>query len=307
MNKLNINRNYKDSLFCAIFKDKDALLSLYNAVNNSAYTNSEDLQVTTLENVIYVGIKNDLSFLISDTMNLYEHQSTYNPNMPLRGLFYFSDLYQAYIDTNEFNIYSRDPLTLPLPQYIVFYNGTSDEPDRKALHLSDLFIGTDNTKPCLECEAIQININHGHNKILIERCHMLYEYSIYISMIRDNLQNGLYLSEAIDAATDTCIKTGILEHILRKNRAEVRRMILTEYDEEFHIKSEKKISYQKGIFHNQTTAILNMMAKNYSISDIASIIDLRLDRIEQVIALKKEDESRTADDIVAIMFRQNFY
>ena len=92
-----VNRKYKDTLFRMIFRDRKNLLSLYNALNNSSYTNPDEMEITTLEDVIYVGMKNDVSFLFSSIMNLYEHQSTVNPNMPVRGLFYLARIYQNYI------------------------------------------------------------------------------------------------------------------------------------------------------------------------------------------------------------------
>ncbi|MCI8745248.1 MAG: hypothetical protein HFI25_06185, partial [Lachnospiraceae bacterium] len=91
-----VNRKYKDVLFRFIFRDKKDLLSLYNAINGTDYKNPEELEINTLENVIYMKMKNDLSFLVGASMNLYEHQSTWNPNMPLRGLFYFAELYERY-------------------------------------------------------------------------------------------------------------------------------------------------------------------------------------------------------------------
>ena len=78
-NSRNINREYKDRLFCKVFEDKRDLLDLYNAVNNTDYTDPETLEINTLEDVIYLGMRNDKSFLISDTMNLYEHNSSQFP------------------------------------------------------------------------------------------------------------------------------------------------------------------------------------------------------------------------------------
>ena len=72
-------------------------------------------------------------------MNLYEHQSSYNPNMPVRGLIYFAKLYQNYIDENELNVFSTVLKHMPTPRFIVFYNGTREEPDRKVLSLTDAF------------------------------------------------------------------------------------------------------------------------------------------------------------------------
>ena len=112
--------------------------------------------------------KNDISFLIDSTLNLYEHQSTWNPNMPLRGLGYFARLYEDYVRLNELNIYSETRLKLPKPQYFVFYNGTKNQPDSMELRLSDCFENTDNEAPCLECTATMLNINYGHNQELMK-------------------------------------------------------------------------------------------------------------------------------------------
>lgn len=124
------NRNFKDRLFRRVFVNKADLLDLYNAVNGTDYQNVEDLEVNTLEDVLYLSMKNDISFLIGGTMNLYEHQSSYNPNMPIRGFLYFARLYQKYVDERELNLYGSTLQKLPLPRYLVFYNGTKGEPDR---------------------------------------------------------------------------------------------------------------------------------------------------------------------------------
>ncbi|WP_346708817.1 hypothetical protein [Massilistercora timonensis] len=118
------NRNYKDRLFRFVFNNKKDLLDLYNAISGTDYNDPEELEVNTLENVLYLAMKNDLSFLIDAELNLYEHQSTYNPNMPMRGLLYFASVYNRHISSREINIYSSSPKEFPFPQHIVFYNGT---------------------------------------------------------------------------------------------------------------------------------------------------------------------------------------
>ena len=94
---LSANRKYKDTVFRMLFADKSNLLSLYNAMSGSDYHDPSKLQIITLENAIYIGMKNDLAFVIGTNLFLYEHQSTYNPNMPLRGLIYFGKQYESYI------------------------------------------------------------------------------------------------------------------------------------------------------------------------------------------------------------------
>ena len=227
-----INKKYKDRLFRLIFQDRKDLLELYNAVNNSNYTDPEELTITTIEDVVYMGMKNDLSFLIDDVLNLYEHQSSFSPNLPLRGLFYFSSLYREQIEPVKQRLYTNSPLYILFPQYLAFYNGTKEEPERQELKLSDLFIQNGKKAiPALECTAVVLNINLGHNRKLMEKCKALKEYAQFIAMIRENVGAGMIFEEAVENTVDNCIEKGILSEILRRNRAEVIEMILTEYDE----------------------------------------------------------------------------
>ena len=121
---IHVNKKYKDTVFRKLFgENKGNALSLYNAVNHTSYTDPDDLEYTTLEDVIYMKYKNDVSFLVDKTLSLYEHQSSYNPNMPLRGFLYYADLYRKLIHRSE-RLYSKHLLKIPRPHYIVFYNGS---------------------------------------------------------------------------------------------------------------------------------------------------------------------------------------
>ena len=138
---IHVNKKYKDTVFRKLFgENKENALSLYNAVNHTSYTDPDDLEYTTLEDVIYMKYKNDVSFLIDKTLSLYEHQSSYNPNMPLRGFLYYADLYRKLIHRSE-RLYSKHLLKIPLPHYIVFYNGSEKYmgEERRTLRLSDAF------------------------------------------------------------------------------------------------------------------------------------------------------------------------
>ncbi|MBQ0163154.1 MAG: hypothetical protein KBS84_08370 [Treponema sp.] len=185
---------YRDRLFKAIFgrdteQSKKWRLELYNALNGSHYTDPDALKLNTIENIIYITMKNDVSFLIDSQMNLYEQQSTYNPNMPLRGLMYFSQLYQMYISQNEKDVHSSKIVKIPNPKFIVFYNGVKDFPDRIKLKLSDAFEKEDKSGD-FEWTAEMININPGHNETLQKICKPLYNYTSYVSRISDNKKKG---------------------------------------------------------------------------------------------------------------------
>lgn len=134
-----VQRTHKDTLFRFIFRDKQKLLQLYNALSNSQYENTDLLTVTTLENVVYLSYKNDVSFLIDMTLYLVEHQGSWNPNMQLRGFFYFARLYREYVEVNGYDLYRSGAFTIPYPQFIIFYNGRDKKPERQILKLSDSF------------------------------------------------------------------------------------------------------------------------------------------------------------------------
>jgi len=240
-----VNRKYKDRLFRFIFNNKEDLLQLYNAVNGTKYTNADDLIINTIEDVVYMKMKNDLSFMIGQTLNLYEHQSTVNENMPIRGLLYLSAIYESYIESNGLNIFGEKRVKIPTPRYVVFYNGEKDEPDRREMKLSDSFeIQEENV--CLDFTATLININLGHNMEIMENCRKLREYAQFIAKIRSYQGKGYDLEKSIEFAIEDCIEEGILAEILVKNKGEVTKMLLTTYDEKKHIKMEREDAKEEG-------------------------------------------------------------
>ena len=179
--ELKPTKTYKDRMFRMIFSEKEKLLELYNAVSGKDYKDPELLIINTLENEIYMSMKNDISFLIDSRLSLYEHQSTYNPNMPLRLLHYISDLYESMV--NPIKLYGSSPVQIPPPRFIVFYNGTEDRPEREELCLSRLY-SVEEEEICLELKVVVLNINMGHNKELMEACRTLWEYAEYVRRVR---------------------------------------------------------------------------------------------------------------------------
>ena len=243
-----VNRVYKDRLFRLIFSSKEELLALYNAVRGTQYKDAEALEITTLDDVLYMGMKNDLSFLLDDVLNLYEHQSTYCPNMPLRGVFYLADIYRKYVDASGGDLYGSRRLMLPLPQYLVFYNGTAQLPDRMVLKLSESYYLPEGlaAEPSLECSALMLNINLGHNRELMDNCRKLWEYAVFVERIRERLAAGEQLEDAVKQAVDICMKEGVLADILRTQRAEVEELMWAEFNEERFIAKEKEYSWEDG-------------------------------------------------------------
>ena len=264
------NRTYKDRLFIRIFEHKEDLLSLYNAVNGSDYQNPDELEITTLDNAIYMRMKNDISFLIDGYMSLYEHQSTFNPNMPLRDCLYMLQIYQNYIDSQELDLYSSVLLKIPTPRLVVFYNGQEKMRNEEMciLRLSDSYERPEK-EPALECRVQVINVNYGKNRDMMEKCPKLYEYSYLVAKIRENQASGKTLEGAISTALEDCLAQGYLTELLTTYRREVTGMLLYEYDERKHLKN----TYEEGRQQKAYQAARNLYRRGFSIKDTAGILE----------------------------------
>jgi len=307
MNKLNNGQEYpkdvrehKSTVFCKVFSEKKDLLDLYNALNGTKHQSVEDLEITTLENVIYITMKNDVSFIIDCNLNLYEQQSTYNPNMPLRGFLYFAQEYNKYVTIHDLNLFSTSLKEIPTPQYVVFYNGKKNEPDKKMLRLSDAFANK-SCKGCLECEVVMLNINYGHNRELMENCRKLKEYSIFVDTARKyTLQNPKNPRKALTQAVNECIKNDILKDLLISQKAEVLEIMLTTFNKELYEKELREEAIAEGIAEGRaegradllTNLVQKKLDKNHSVHDIAEALeqteDVILSIIEKIQKAKKE-------------------
>lgn len=262
------NRLIKNNLFVALFQEKKDLLDLYNGVNGTAYTNPDDLQINTLENAVFMKMKNDLSFIFRFEMSVYEHQSTINPNMPLRDLFYVDDLLKGMIA--EEDVYRKKLIRIPVPRFVVFYNGQEALPEKSVLKLSDAFEKPTRT-PELELKVTVYNVNYGFNKRLMKKCQRLHDYSWFISRIRENLQTGMEKNEAVTRAINEAIRHDILADYLKKHRAEVMNMTIYEYDEEQHLKTVHDEGYEEAAekFQGQLEEKDRLIAeKDAEISDL---------------------------------------
>ena len=242
MNETKVQRNYKDSIFRMLFKDKENLLSLYNALNKTDYTDVERLEITTLENAVYLNYKNDVSFVFDFELMLYEHQSTANPNMPLRDLFYVADILQK--RTYDKDLYGSKLIRIPSPRFVVFYNGTDSQPERQTLKLSDSY-EKEQGNPELELTVTVYNINFGFNEEIMDACRALKEYAMYVELVRTYAKQ-MPLAEAVEKAVDECIAEGILSEFLRKNKAEAIKVSIYEYDEELHFKTLYEEGREEG-------------------------------------------------------------
>lgn len=281
-------REIKDRLFKAIFgreteQSKKWRLELYNALRGTNYSDPDALELNTIENVIYLTMKNDISFLVDSQMTLFEQQSTYNPNMPLRGLMYFSQLYQRHLTKLELTLYGSRLIKIPYPKFIVFYNGDRETEDKEFLKLSDAFENKEKDGD-FEWTAELININSNHNNSLQKNCKPLYDYARYISRIKDNRKKGLSKEEVVNEAVDWAISENLLDGFFKMQKEEILGMSLTEYDEEAVKRTFKEEGREEGIQQKAQEDAEELLKEKISPEIIARCLKLPL---EQVLELQK--------------------
>ena len=286
---LTANRMYKSRIFAMLFSDRNELLKLYNAINGTSYDDPDLLQVNTLENAVYMSMQNDVSFIIDMRLNLYEHQSTYSPNLPVRYLLYVADVYSDY--TKDMNLYGTKAVKLPTPRFVIFYNGQAEQPDRKELKLSELFSIPD-ADPSLELKAVMLNINKGHNRKLMETCRTLQDYAEYTFRVREYAAE-MPLDLAVEQAITECISEGILAEFLRKNRAEAKKVSIYEYDEERHMRQTREEGmeegyangFSQGIEQGITQTVINLLKSglltDIQIREITGLDQKQLDELKK--------------------------
>ena len=281
------NRKYKDTVFRKLFSDRKNLLSLYNAINGTAYMDASQLEIVTLDNAIYMGMKNDLAFIINTNLFLYEHQSTYNPNMPLRDLFYISGEYQKLVDLKS--LYTSTMLRIPTPNFIVFYNGTEKNEDRWVEYLSESYENMSG-EPNLELKVIILNINVGHNKKLMEECQTLREYAQYVAKVR-RYSEEMELNTAVECAVSESIQEGILKEFLQKNRAEVIAMSIFEYNEEEEKRKLRKAEYEagmaEGVMKTKKETAISLAEMGLSVQQIAQGVKVEEKTVHKWLNEKK--------------------
>lgn len=301
-------RTYKDRIFRMLFRDKKRLLELYNALNDTEYANENDLTVNTLENAIFMKMKNDLSFMIDSNMSLYEHQSSWCPNMALRGFFYFADLYKKLLGDTDLSIHRR--ILIPTPHYIVFYNGLERVREEYTQKLSQSF--ENKGEGCIELTVRIININHGHNPALMKRCRSLSDYACFVAKIRENMKT-MSMEKAVRNAVEKCISENILKDFLIKQKAEVIAMSIYEYNEEY----VKKVLYEdgydkgysegtsagiiKGKIDGLTASVRKMHSRNIPPEEMADLLDQEQSVIDHILKLLREHPEAENEDIAKMI------
>ena len=271
-----INKEHKDRLYKMIFgnpEHRQWTLNLYNAVNGSDYDDPSQITYNTIGEALYMGMRNDVSFVLDMWLNIYEHQSTFNPNMPVRSLLYLGKLWSGHLIGNgKVNIYGKKLIELPVPKFVVFYNGTDEEPDEQELRLSDAFPKEHREKADIELKVRMFNINAGHNKELLEKCRPLYEYSWLVAKIRE-YSAQMEVENAVDRVLKEMPDSFGIKAFLVANREEVRMSVLTEYDEAQTMAYFKEEGREEGEERQLIKLICRKLQKGKSAEQIAEDLD----------------------------------
>ena len=279
-------RQYKDNVFCLLYRDKNNLLDLYNGLNDTNYTNVDDLTVTTLKGGVYMKYKNDASFVFGQDLYMFEQQSSRNPNMPLRFLHYLSDVYRQMYNNSD--LHRSTTLKIPVPHFVTFYNGKQPLEAESTLRLSDMY---EKKMDCPELELVVrvININtdaiinkklldtekndiingtnqsdefhNSNNKVssdntnpftfsseFLSKCETLKDYMTFVNKARVKTDvEKIDIRTAVTDAVDECIAENVLSEFFRNHREEVITVSIYEYDEEGHLEIVKEEGRQLGL------------------------------------------------------------
>ena len=277
-------RQHKDLLFRHIFgseKHRDITLYLYNAVNHSHYTDSSQIQIVTLDDVLYVAMKNDIGFLIGNELNMYEQQSSWNPNMPLRMLFYAAEELGQYADEHNINLYTSALKKIPAPKCVVFYNGETEQPEKSELLLSQMF--ENGTQGDVEVKVTVYNINRGSSLTLKEDCKPLEEYCWFIDRVNE-LKPRMGLDKAVSVAIDEMPDDFIIAPLIKPEKAKVFKMLRTEYDKKAH----DKALYDDGKEEKAKEIALLMIHEGENPIKIRKYTGLSMDQITKLMMGSKK-------------------
>ena len=283
----NVAVKYKDNVFCMLYREKENLLDLYNALRGSNYTNVDDLQVTTLNGGSYMKYKNDASFVLNMSLYMFEQQSSKNENMPLRFLHYLSDVYREMFSNDV--LHRRSMIKIPVPHFVTFYNGLEKWiEEEEEIKLSDMYeIPVDN--PQLELKVRVININRDAD--ILSKCETLRGYMTFVNKTRCKTQvERKDVKQAVLEAIDECMEENILVDFFEKHREEVVEVSIYDYDEEKVRKTLADEAREEGV----AEGIKEGIEKGEIITKITMIIK-KVEKSKSLLTIASELEEEEAD------------
>lgn len=287
---MNSNREYKSDVFTMLVEVPEYALEIYNVLNNSHYDNPKELQIMKLEKGVLLSIRNDASFVVDSYLNLYEHQSTYNPNMPLRFLIYFSNLLLDMVKEQEYDLFGRKQIPVPTPKFVVFYNGLEKRPAKEVMHLSDAYEHREESYD-LDLTCLVYNINPGYNKDIQERSRVISGYTAFVEKVRTYEREEAALKDAVERAIDECISEDILAEFFKEHRAEVVNMAALDFTFERREKLIRRDSLEEGIAQGISQGIAQGISQGGTIKLISLISrKLKKGKTAAVIAEELDEE-----------------
>ena len=280
----NGNREFKSDVFSMLMEDKVNALSVYNVLNGTNFTDPDELEIHTLDKGVSLTVRNDAAFVVDAALSIYEHQSSVCPNMPVRNLIYYTTIISKLIKKK--NIYGKKLIKIPIPKFVVFYNGEQDQPDAYDMKLSDAFEKkTDNPELELVCKVY--NINFGKNEQLLEKCKVIREYMIFVNYVRYYHKEQEYddLATAINRAIDRCIEEDVLADFLRENRAEVVKVTQLDYTFDRQIMLEREDAREEGREEGREEVfkILDEIHKGNNTSEKLAKLGYDLEMVKKVL------------------------
>ena len=275
----NANMQYRNSVFCSYFNDPLRLLSLCNAILGTNYSDTDELEINTLETSMLSNQKNDISCKIGNNfLVLVEHQSSVNNNMPFRYLSYIAKLLDNLIDDRT-KLYRKTLIRFPAPKFVVLYDGNDFELLSREMRLSEAFGGDSFS---LELIVNSYNINYGLNQPLLDKCRYLKDYSTLVGKVKQGIENGLSLHNSIIQAVNFCVDHNIMKQFLLDNEREVFNMLALQWKLEDAQKAWFLDGKDEGIDIGIEKVALNMLKKNKSFKDIQEATDLSIKRIQEL-------------------------
>jgi len=276
------NREYKSDVFSMLMQEPENALQVYNGLNNTNYTDPSQIVYNTLEKGISLTVRNDASFILDTDVSFYEHQSTYNKNMALRQMIYYSHVLEP--QAREHDLYAYKRIPIPTPHFVVFYNGIDKRPPVEIQKLSENFENpTDN--PELELTCTIYNINSGYNQDLFEKCPILKQYTAFVERIRTNKLSGMDDEDAINSAIESCIKDDVLADFLKRRRNEVTKETMIdmtwEVREGLIRKEERAEGRQEGLKEGRIASLVQMIRNGGTDDDLRRFLDATDEEIAQ--------------------------
>ena len=282
------NRKIRDTVFCHFMSNESHLLSLCNALNDTGYDESSDITINTLEGSFFSNIKNDISFILNNLMVvLIEHQTTINPNMPLRFLSYVDELYKRYTNTSHKKIYGDDLIKIPAPEFYVFYDGNDTSFEKHTLKLSDAF-ETQSDK--LELTVHVYNLADGMNDELKRKCLPIGEYSIFSNAYKYFRQQKMEIDHAVDAAIKYCLENNVMVDYLKNNQKEVIDMFGFEWNEKEEREALLEIGEERGRLEGKIEGKLE--GKIESIKELMRNLNLSPEKAMTALGIAPSEFSR---------------